>query len=241
MKALQFPRQNANARGRRDDGASTRAQILEAAGAVFAEKGFDRATGKEIADRAGTNSAAVNYYFGGIAGLYEEVLVAAHQRLVSYEALTAIAATPAVKPEEKLRSVIQLVVSALSTPPSTSWAFRVLGREILSPSPFIEALKERQLQPKKAVLSSIVGDVMGLPSGHPSILTGCFSVLAPCAMLLVADRRLLAQMFPAIAEAATNPDVLVDHLVRYALAGLAALAAEERRATSRKERARARL
>ena len=35
MKAVRFSRTHANARGRRDDGANTRSQILEAAGAVF--------------------------------------------------------------------------------------------------------------------------------------------------------------------------------------------------------------
>ncbi len=240
MKAVRSSRTHANARGPRDGGASTRSQILEAAGEVFAEKGFDRATGKEIANRAGTNSAAVNYYFGGIAGLYEEVLVAAHQRLVSYEALTAIATATVEAPEAKLRNFIELVVAALASPLSTTWAFRVLSREILSPSPFIDALKVRQLQPKKLLLSAIVADVMGLPPDHPLVDTGCFSVLAPCAMLLVADRRLITQMFPVVAQFADQKP-LVDHLVRYALAGLDALAMDERPRSQRKEGQRGRL
>ena len=49
-------------------------------GAVFAECGFDGATAKAIALRAGANAAAVNYHFGGIAPLYEEVLAEAHRR-----------------------------------------------------------------------------------------------------------------------------------------------------------------
>ena len=226
MKAVRHNRQGGNARGRREDGLNTKAQILEAAGEVFADKGFDRATGKEIADKAGTNSAAINYYFGGIAGLYEEVLIAAHQRLVSYEALTAIATTPDIDPQGKLRAFFELVVGALATPMPASWAFRVISREILSPSPHIEALKERQLQPKKLLLTRIVADVMGLPPDHPVIATACFSVLAPCAMLLVADHRLLAQMFPSLGAASQHQRPLVDDLLRYSLAGLAALAAE---------------
>lgn len=134
MKAVRHNRQGGNARGRREDGLNTKAQILEAAGEVFADKGFDRATGKEIADKAGTNSAAINYYFGGIAGLYEEVLIAAHQRLVSYEALTAIATTPDIDPQGKLRAFLELVVGALATPMPASWAFRVISREILAVS-----------------------------------------------------------------------------------------------------------
>jgi AcrR family transcriptional regulator len=225
MKAARSHRHNSNARGRRDDGANTKAQILEAAGGIFAEKGFDRATGKEIADRAGTNSAAINYYFGGIAGLYEEVLVAAHQRLVSYEALTAIVHQDGA-PDAKLRNVMELVVRTFANPES-SWAFRVLSREILSPSPFIEALKERQLQPKKLLISSIVGDIMGFPPDHPAVASGCFSVLTPCVMLLVADRGFLTQLFPALESAVDDNGPLVDHLFRFSLAGLRALSASK--------------
>ncbi len=187
MKAVRHNRQGGNARGRREDGLNTKAQILEAAGEVFADKGFDRATGKEIADKAGTNSAAINYYFGGIAGLYEEVLIAAHQRLVSYEALTAIATTPDIDPQGKLRAFLELVVGALATPMPASWAFRVISREILSPSPHIEALKERQLQPKKLLLTRIVADVMGLPPDHPVIATALFQ--RACTLRHAACRR----------------------------------------------------
>ncbi|KAB0266395.1 TetR/AcrR family transcriptional regulator [Microvirga brassicacearum] len=223
MKAARSIRKISNARGRRDDGANTRAQILQAAGEVFAEKGLDRTTGKEIADRAGTNSAAVNYYFGGVAGLYEEVLVEAHRRFVSYEALTTIATREGTA-EEKLRSFIELVVTTLTGPASSSWAFRVLSREILSPSPFIEALRMRELQPKKLLISAIVGEIMDLPADHPAVASGCFSVVMPCAMLLVADRHLLTQLFPILGGGPGNTESLVDHLVRFSLAGLVAVA-----------------
>ena len=41
-------------RAQRSDGRSTRAVVLEAAGKVFAERGFAEATSKEICERAGT-------------------------------------------------------------------------------------------------------------------------------------------------------------------------------------------
>jgi AcrR family transcriptional regulator len=44
----------------RRDGASSRAAILDAAGRVFARKGFAEATLREICALAGVNSAAVN-------------------------------------------------------------------------------------------------------------------------------------------------------------------------------------
>jgi AcrR family transcriptional regulator len=66
-----------------EDRQSTRELLLEAAGHVFAKKGFERSTAKEICERAGTNTAAVNYYFGGIEALYAAVLDEARSRIFS--------------------------------------------------------------------------------------------------------------------------------------------------------------
>jgi AcrR family transcriptional regulator len=69
---------------RERDDQTTRQRLLEVAGQVFAEKGFDRTTGKEICERAGINTAAVNYYYSGIEGLYAAVVQEAHSRFVTF-------------------------------------------------------------------------------------------------------------------------------------------------------------
>jgi TetR/AcrR family transcriptional regulator, regulator of cefoperazone and chloramphenicol sensitivity len=70
-----------------EDHRSTRQQLLEAAGHMFAKKGFERSTAKEICERAGTNTAAVNYHFGGIEALYAAVLDEARNRILSVRAI----------------------------------------------------------------------------------------------------------------------------------------------------------
>src|ERR1700759_1320075 len=57
-------------RGRRPGGANTRAQLLDAARAEFAERGYEGATVRAIADRAGVDPAMVNHFFGGKDGLF---------------------------------------------------------------------------------------------------------------------------------------------------------------------------
>jgi AcrR family transcriptional regulator len=57
-------------RGRRPAGADTRAQLLDAARAVFAERGYAGATVRAIAERAGVDGAMVNHWFGGKEGLF---------------------------------------------------------------------------------------------------------------------------------------------------------------------------
>ena len=52
----------------------TRTRIIEAAGPVFASRGFDGATVREICGAAGVNVASIAYYFGDKMGLYREVI-----------------------------------------------------------------------------------------------------------------------------------------------------------------------
>ncbi|HXE54344.1 MAG TPA: TetR family transcriptional regulator, partial [Tepidisphaeraceae bacterium] len=132
-------RRNRSRRSMNGHDRGTRERLLETAGQVFAEKGVDRATGKEICARAKTNVAAINYHFGSFDGLYEAVLCEAHRRLATVESIEA-AVTAARSLEAKLESVFRLIVTSLSGPMSSSWVVRVLGREIVSPSPAISVL-----------------------------------------------------------------------------------------------------
>lgn len=61
------------ARGPRPAGEDTRAAILAAARAEFAERGFDAASMRAVARRAGVDPALVRHYFGTKADLFAVV------------------------------------------------------------------------------------------------------------------------------------------------------------------------
>jgi AcrR family transcriptional regulator len=65
----------ARRRGRRPGGTDTRAALVEAARAVFTEQGYDGATVRSIASRAGVDAAMVNHWFGGKEGLFAEAVL----------------------------------------------------------------------------------------------------------------------------------------------------------------------
>jgi AcrR family transcriptional regulator len=147
-----------------------REQLLEAAGEVFAEKGYERATSKEICERAGMDRASVSYHFGGFELLYAETLARAHRRLVAIEALNGIAAS-AASPDAKLWNYLALVAGPLALP-STSWEIRLLSREIISPSPaparavFIES----EVRPKLTVVRKIIAELIAATPDDPEKL-----------------------------------------------------------------------
>ncbi len=61
-------------RGRRPGGQDTRAAIVAAARACFTEVGYERASLRAIARRAGVDPALVHHYFDGKPALFVEVL-----------------------------------------------------------------------------------------------------------------------------------------------------------------------
>jgi AcrR family transcriptional regulator len=58
------------ARARRDRGADTRAQLIDAALDAFGRAGFEGASTRDIAKAANANLAAILYHFGGKEGLH---------------------------------------------------------------------------------------------------------------------------------------------------------------------------
>ncbi|WIX83618.1 TetR family transcriptional regulator [Amycolatopsis carbonis] len=59
---------------RKRDAAATKAALLDAARELFAERGFDRATVRDIASRAGANQALLFRYFGSKEAVFEAAM-----------------------------------------------------------------------------------------------------------------------------------------------------------------------
>jgi TetR/AcrR family transcriptional regulator, regulator of cefoperazone and chloramphenicol sensitivity len=206
-------------------GQRAREHLVEAAGRVFAEKGYDRATSKEICERAGMNRASVNYHFGGIELLYTETLAHAHRRLVTREALEDIALSEA-SANWKLHAFIALIVRRLA-PPASSWEMRLLSREFILPSPAREACVDADILPKLAVLRDLIAEVIGAAPDAPVVGRTILTVVAPVLLLAISHRGMLTNILPGVADVSQQINPLIDHLERFILAGLEAVALQE--------------
>lgn len=207
---------------------STREHLLEAAGQVFAEKGFEGSTAKEISERAGVNTAAVNYYFGGIEALYDAVLEEARSRVFSDQAI-ANAIAGKTDPKAKLEAVFGLVVQTLLGPVSSSWVLRVLGRDLVTPTAASDAAKEKLILPRALILRRFVAEFIDLPEDHPAVARACISVMAPFCMLILSDRRRIKRALPSVGLGADDAPEMARHLVQFAIAGLEAIGRDARK------------
>ena len=57
-----------------DDPTSARERLLHVAGMMFADRGIDAVSTRELTKAAGANLSAIAYYFGGKEGLYNEAI-----------------------------------------------------------------------------------------------------------------------------------------------------------------------
>lgn len=225
-----------NARTLRPDGEATYNRILEVAGELFAATGFAETTSKMVAAKAEVDLASINYHFGGRVGLYEAVLIEAHNRLISLESLEHLVASN--KPaNEKLRALMEMLVENATS--DNSWHARVLSRELLAPTSHIRTLRDRVVPSKLPFVMNIIGEITGLSTGDPALLRCLISVVAQCALLLVVGRNV-----PPFADDIRNMPRkdLVAHLYGFAIGGLEAIrsqhAAPARRNTGRNKRGR---
>ena len=214
------------ARTPRPGGQATRQHLLETAGQLFAERGFAEGTTKEIAQRAGTPMASINYHFGSREGLYEAVLIEAHRQIVNLDELLSIAQDSDAGAEDKLRMVLARVVG-MSATRNAPWGFRVMVREVLSPSAMLPSLVEKAVRPKAAVMRALIGQVLDLPDSHPAVQRAVAFVVLPAIVLMVAPREGPEKLLPALVQ---DPQGLQDDLLRYVMGGLQAMAQAHRAA-----------
>ncbi len=115
----------------REDGAETKARLIQCAGRLIADQGYDRTTSKDICRLAGVNMAAVNYHFGSREGLYQAVLDEVYHYVLSPVEIETIYHMD-IGPREKLMKLLDLYVKEALF--SESWQVKVSIRELINPS-----------------------------------------------------------------------------------------------------------
>jgi len=133
--------------GREDD---ARARLLAAAGPVFAKRGFDRATVREICGQAGVNIASVGYYFGDKFGLYREVFrMIRGQCHDDYpEPQAESPGEPPIGPREHLFLLIRHLLSRMLARDDSGWESQLMMREMNQPTAVFAEMVEESFRPQ---------------------------------------------------------------------------------------------
>lgn len=194
----------------------TRGRLLAAAGEVFAEAGFERATVREICRRAGANVAAVNYHFGDKLGLYSALILS--QVRFAQEAAQASLSGSA---EEQIRAFVHRYLSGLMGKGRPAWVARLTALEMSRPSPVLKRVVDEIVRPAEARLRTPISEIIGLPPDDDKVRMTAHSIIGQCLHYRHAE-HVLAHLWPELWEHPQRLEILVNHIVNFSLAAMKA-------------------
>ena len=215
--------------------ASTREKLVEAAGHVFAERGYHATTVREIVKRSGANIAAVNYYFGGKLGLYTEVL----QQLVQAARVNAInsALDQNATPEDILRAVIGARLQSAIRPDLQDLHFRIVMHELVQPTPALSRIVNEVSRPIYERLLELVGRIIDLPPKNEKTRLCVNSIMGQILVYILAG-PLLMRLWPELEMTPAQVDRIAKHIGDFSLTYLRQANSGGRQATVPSKRGR---
>ncbi len=198
--------------------AKTHERLLEAAGAVFAEKGFRHTTVREICKRAGANVAAVNYHFGSKQALYTAVLkygaAAVLEKYPPDMDLPANASSSA-----SLHAFIRSLLYRVLDKGRFAWHGRLMAREMVEPTPALDALTRGTIQPLCSRLESIVRSMMPAQTPEEVIRRCCLSIVGQC-LFYEHSKPVIQRLFKDVGYAPADIDMLSHHITDFSIAAI---------------------
>ncbi|MGD9645511.1 MAG: CerR family C-terminal domain-containing protein [Pirellulales bacterium] len=195
----------------------TKQRVLDSAGSVFAEKGYEAATVREICEGAGANVAAVNYYFGDKKSLYLAACVEA--QCVREGAIPMPQWQPETPPAERLVDFVRTFLRRLLEDERPAWHRQLMLRELASPTEACAHVVEDYIRPMAMVLKGIIEEM--LPPGTSDAdgyLVG-FSIVSQCLFFHI-NQPIASRLMGTAEYDQLTIDRLVSHITRFSLAAL---------------------
>lgn len=183
----------ASVTGTREDGRETKARIIQAAGSLFAQHGYNGTTSKVICQQAEVNMTAVNYHFGSRDGLYIAVLEEVQDYLLNIDELKKLAREQD-SPREKIERFVDFFIEDAFR--KNDWHVRVWIRELLQPSPHIQQIIKQKGLPKFYIAAEIFEQALGYKKTDIAFYGAYISLAAPLIMTFLAQNSPVLDALP---------------------------------------------
>jgi TetR/AcrR family transcriptional regulator, regulator of cefoperazone and chloramphenicol sensitivity len=210
-----------------NDDLETRQRLLEVAAHLFARRGLNDVTVREICQAARANVAAVNYHFHDKLGLYTAVVRLAIDAIrgTSDVAKQAGAGTSA---EQKLRIYTRVFLERIAANGRDAWIHQLIGREMSEPTPAFELIIKQAIRPRMEYLGGLVSELLQCAPDDPRVARCVASIQSQFLFWLTPG---VGRVFPRLHLTPATIDELADHIADFSLAGIHAL--ERRRPAPR--------
>jgi AcrR family transcriptional regulator len=196
--------------------------LLDEAEALFAEKGYDAVSVREIIAATDCNLAAINYYFGTKENLYLEVFRSRwipRARLQHEYFWGLLADQKPISLSAVVKSLAQTFLEGPLRDEETRRHHQLISREMDRPSAAADLVHEQAMEPFFAKLAEIMRPLLPEKLTAEQVMLNVMSIFALVLHFQIAREgisRLTGQPYDAALKAR-----LVEHIVRFSLTGLA--------------------
>lgn len=203
------------------EAADTKQRLIDAAGEVFADRGFADATVRDICQRAGANIAAINYHFQGKERLYAAVLRQAYT--AALEKFPPTHGLPAnATPEQRLHAFVRAFMLRIFDEGRPAWFGKLMSRETMEPTAAMDELVAISIRPQQAILLAIIQSISpGI--GDEDARMCLFSVVGQC-LFYHHCRPVVERTTSATFYAADNIERLAEHITRFSFQAIRSFA-----------------
>lgn len=197
---------------------TTAQRILDAAGELFAERGFRQTSVRDICARANVNIAAVNYHFRDKEGLYEAILIGSLEQCMDRYPIVEHDG-PA---EERLDEFVRMFLMRMLGSGRPAWHGKLLAAEMANPTGALLKLVDQVARPTHEVLRGIVRDLLNTTARPDQVDAIASSVLGQC-LFYRHSRPVIEALGIEVPSGDADIAALARHIVRFSLAGISAM------------------
>ena len=197
---------------------NTKERILGAAEELFAQHGFAGTSLRQVTSRADVNIAAVNYYFRDKRGLYTAVLRYAHEWALKKHPTDLRPGPPA----QRLHAFVSSLLARVLDEGRVAWHGKLMAREMMQPTPALDALVAERIRPMFEQLKVIVRELLGARAREDAVRLCAFSIVGQCLHYHHA-RPVIARLHPQQRYRAADIARLADHITAFSLAAVKGL------------------
>ena len=200
------------------DSERTRARIIEAAGQLFAEKGFKAVTVREIVAAAETHLSALNYHFKGKEALYKAVVENACCSVALTSATQAYLLS--LDPRESLVTYVREAAGS-GKRDALDWRLALVSRVVTSPDELSAREVEQFFISEMTFLAKLVSRAIGEEEGSDRALFGVLSLFGLIDSFYFYGGY-ASKVAPEFVERSKDADWLANHIVTLVCSGIAA-------------------
>jgi len=206
-----------------DRGERARTRLIAEASRIFAEKGYARASTREICVAAGLNPAAIHYHFGDKDGLYGAVLLGPIQAVASQ---LAGFDDPRLTLTESLRHLLRGFVGEDGpSVPGAEDGVRLYLREMIEPTPVFAAAAAQHIGPVHDAIARLLAHHIGVAQADEDVHRLVFGLVAMAHDYCI-SRGFMRAVAPSLLDGADALQRARERLVDW---GVALVAHERRR------------